>query len=107
MLTRYTLKRIDPLAAGKVSACLYLIIGVLQTAVIAGLISVEPGEFWRMNGPRGQLLIVTGMFLLAMPVVLTVLGFAAGMLGAILYNWVAHWTGGLELEMVDDRGLDD
>lgn len=107
MLTRFTLKRIDPLAAGKVSACLYLVIGVLQAAVIAGITSIEPGPQWRMNGPRGDHLIVMGMFLLAMPVVLTVLGFAAGILIAILYNWAAQWTGGLELEMVDDRGLDD
>lgn len=107
MLTRFTLKRIDPLTAGKVSACLYLIIGVLQTAVMAGLISWDPGPFWRMNGQRGQFFIVLGMFLLALPVVFTILGFAIGILGSILYNWIAQWTGGLELEMVDDRGLDD
>lgn len=107
MLTRFTLKRIDPLAAGKVLACLYLVLGVLQSAYIGVMFTLIDRRFGRVNGVNGAPMIVAGMLILAAPVIMVIIGFVSGVLGSILYNWVAQWTGGLEFELVDDRGLDD
>lgn len=107
MLTRFTLKRIDPLTAGKVLACLYLVPGVILSAYIAVVSAVVHRQMGRVYGMNESPMVVAGMFILAAPVIMVIVGFVSGILGSILYNWVAQWTGGLELEMVDDRGLDD
>lgn len=107
MLTRFTLKRIDPLAAGKVLACLYLVPGVLLSAYIAAVFALLDHRVGRVNGMNGSPMVVAGMFILAAPVIMVIVGFVSGILGSVLYNWVAPWTGGLEFELVDDRGQDD
>lgn len=107
MLTRFTVKRIDPLAAGKVLACLHLPIGVLQGIAIGGLTALNESPFGPLNGNRGRHVIAAGLLIVAVPVVTTFLGFAAGVLGSIVYNLSTGLTGGLELELHDNRDVDE
>lgn len=37
--------------------------------------------------------------LIGMPIIFAACGFAAGAIGAVLYNLVARWTGGIELDL--------
>ena len=39
------------------------------------------------------------MFALAMPIIYGVMGIVGGALGAVLYNLVAGWVGGIEVEI--------
>ncbi len=107
MLTRFTVKRIDPLTAGKVLACLHLPIGVLQGIAIGGLTAINEGPFGPLKGHPGQHVIAAGLLIVACPVVATFMGFATGILGSVVYNLAAGLTGGLELELHDNRDVDE
>ena len=93
-------------------------IGVLSAAKIEGLfgviIGLVSGVFWalasasfsRMWGPEGYGYDNPMMYrwfgvgaIIIMPIVYGVLGFICGAIGAWLYNLVAGWIGGLEIEL--------
>ncbi len=41
----------------------------------------------RVNGVNGSPMVVAGMFILAAPVIMVIVGFVSGILGSVLYNW--------------------
>ena len=76
----------------KVMGVLYLVLGVIF-AVIFGLVT--------SMAPAGEM-AGTGFgvgFLVVMPLLYGAFGFVFGALIAWLYNLVAGWTGGLELDL--------
>lgn len=90
------LKRIAPLSAGKISGILYGIVGLLFAPVFALMTLLSPAL------PEDQR---TGMMafglgaIVMFPIIYAVMGFIVGILGALLYNLVARWVGGLEVEV--------
>jgi hypothetical protein len=87
-------------------------VGVLSVAKIMGLVYACMGlifaPFFLLIGLMGSALgqhnsPVAGIFgvgfAVLMPVFYGVLGFIAGLLGALLYNLFARWVGGFELEL--------
>lgn len=87
-LTRHRLTRIAPLQAGKVIAVLY---GLLALIVVPFFILVV-----FLGGDSTAPFIV---FLILIPIGYAIAGFLTGVLVAALYNLVAGWTGGIELEL--------
>lgn len=83
------IRRFDPLQTGKVLGVLYALIGLvflpffwlIDTAMPSG------GGGWMMG------------FGLLMPIVYGVFGLVFGAIGAFIYNLVAGFTGGLELDI--------
>ncbi len=90
----YRLTRISVLPAAKVTAVLYLILGVFVAAIAlaAGLFIPSQAQWFS--------------FVLAIcaPFVCGVFGFVYGALGSALYNAVAGWLGGIEFEQEERPG---
>ena len=94
-----TLKRIGPGSAFKVGAVAYgllgLILGIFCSAfAIAGRhwhIPQHSQIFWISN---------VGVFAVILcPIIYGILGGVAAAIGAAIYNLVAGWVGGLEVEL--------
>ena len=94
--TRRTLKRVAPLSAGKVLALLYGAMGLIAVPFFllaaAMTANLPPAQ-------RGIFAIVGTGVAIAAPLLYAVMGFLTGVIGATLYNVVAKWVGGIEVEV--------
>lgn len=96
------IKRVRVWSAAKVCGVLGALVGVLG-AGLAGLVSVISGQFYRGIGAEGSLSLGTRVGLvMAFPIVYAVLGFVGGALHAVIYNLVAEFFGGIEVDLEDD-----
>jgi hypothetical protein len=92
------LKRLGPLSFAKVSGLLYGIFGLVAGCVCAlislvgGVASDEPG------GPVFGALFGVGAVIF-LPIVYGGLGFVMSLVMAGLYNVVARWVGGVEIQI--------
>lgn len=82
------IRRLDPLQTGKVLGVLYALMGLVFLPFFWLLKSVMPdgGGFFMGFG-------------LMMPIVYGIMGLVFGAIGAFVYNVVAGFTGGLEVEV--------
>lgn len=90
------IQRIRRLGIGqmaKVMGALYFLIGILIAAIIGLFGSMLPSA--REEGAA----LFGGAFLVAMPIIYGLFGVVAGALVAWLYNVVAGFTGGIEMEL--------
>jgi hypothetical protein len=95
-----TLKSIEPVQLGKIAGALYGLMGLIFVpflilfAVIGSFAPKPP------NGPPAALVAVI-CFALAifMPIVYAAMGFLVGIIGAWLYNLIARWIGGIQIEV--------
>ena len=83
----------------KVLGTLYFLLGILFAAIFGLVGSMIPAS--EMGGDAAM--FGTG-FVIAMPFLYAALGFVFGALIAWLYNIVAGWTGGIELEFDSTSG---
>jgi hypothetical protein len=96
------LKRIAPLQAGKMLAAFYGLFSLIFVPFI--LVFMAVGSFAARsqggaNVPPMPLMFGMGLgFMIMMPVLYTLLGFVFGVIGAWLYNLLARWIGGFEVE---------
>ena len=109
--TTMKLRRIGVLSSAKISALVCAIIGVflgimfILPALIFGssLSAIPSTDILTATGadPLGffALLATLGMFMaVAFPIVLAIMGFITGAIFALIYNLVAGWVGGYEVE---------
>ena len=90
------IKRISPLQLGKMLALLYGIIGLLAIPFLlffSTLMAQLPPE------QRGPLMAMGAGAALFAPILYAVVGFIIGVIGAVIYNVVAKWVGGIEVEV--------
>ncbi len=94
------LKRIAPLQAGKILAALHGLLSlvfipfVLVFVSIATLASRQGG-----NAPPIPFMFGMGLgMIVLLPVFYALMGFLGGVIGAFVYNLLAGWLGGFELE---------
>jgi hypothetical protein len=85
------LRRISPVQAGVVAGVLYGVLGI----VVALFYSVV---FAATRGASSSLPSAAGVLVIFFPFIYAALGFIGGALTAWLYNVVAGWVGGLELQ---------
>jgi hypothetical protein len=85
------IKRFSIGQTAKFLAVMYLLFGLLFVPffLLAGMFSPEG------TGGFGA------MFAIAMPLIYAVMGVIGGAIGAALYNLVAGWVGGIEVEIAD------
>ncbi|MBP2146938.1 outer membrane lipoprotein SlyB [Methanofollis sp. W23] len=95
-------KRLGVLSIAKVHAAIALVIGLIGSIFWIGMITVA-GVAGAMGGvPVGGLMMtgVGGVLMLVFLVVLcTVIGFIAGAVIALIYNFASGWLGGIEVEL--------
>lgn len=92
------LKRIGAASLAKIAGTLYLMLGfiiggIISLVSILGLAS-KPNDDSAAYG----LLFGAGAVIL-FPVFYGFIGFVAALLMASLYNWLARWLGGVQLEL--------
>ncbi len=96
------IKRIAPLQAGKVLGVLYGCMGLIFLpffALAAVLGAFAPHAQTNQAAPvaiAAGVMLVIGIF---MPIIYAVMGFVFGILGAAVYNLIARWVGGFEVEV--------
>lgn len=90
------LKRIAPLQLGKMLVCLYGLMGPLAVPVFL-LLSMATANLPAQQ--RGVFAMVSVGFAIAAPFLYAAIGFIAGLIGAALYNLLAKWIGGIEVEV--------
>jgi hypothetical protein len=82
---RKRISRIAPIQLGKVAAIFYGLFSILFVAIMAVASMFGPSQgrmpFW---------------LLIALPVIYIILGFIFMAVGALIYNLVARWVGGIE-----------
>lgn len=93
-----TVKRIGPGSAFKVGLALYGLLGLIL-GVIFALISAVGGAV----APASQAGVFRMFFgvgaIVALPIFYGIIGGIGGALSAFLYNLVAGWVGGLEVDI--------
>jgi hypothetical protein len=88
------IRRLGVAQMAKVLGALYFLLGIVAALIFWGVGSMVPIS----ERGEGTALFGTG-FVIAMPFLYALLGVVFGALIAWLYNLVAGWTGGIELEL--------
>ena len=97
------LKSVGPVSCAKVSAVLYGILGLLMGIVfsvvftVAGFARSSSPELQGQMGPLGFMLGAGSIVFF--PILYAVIGAIGGLIAAALYNVVAKYTGGIEIEI--------
>jgi len=98
------MSRLGVVSMGVNLGAIYAIMGLLYAIMWAGLMAVV-GMFTTEAGDSSIGLagigLVGGIMLVAMPIIFAIIGFMAGAVTAIVYNFVAKYTGGMVFEMTD------
>jgi hypothetical protein len=90
------IKRIAPFQLGKMLALLYGIVGLLAIPFLLFMATMSaqlPPE------QRGPLMAMGAGAALFAPILYAMVGFISGIIGAVIYNVVAKWVGGIEVEV--------
>jgi hypothetical protein len=91
------IKRVSPLSLAKVSGVLYAGMGLIFGAIIS-VVSLVGGAFMPRGAGFGS-----GLFgvaaVVALPIFYGGIGFIFSLIAAVLYNLVASWVGGVEIEV--------
>ena len=90
------IRRIAPLQLGKIMALTYGIMGLIFCPFF--LLMTAFASHMPNNQRVGIMALGTG-FALFMPVLYAVMGFVFGVIGAFIYNVIAKWVGGIEVEV--------
>ena len=85
------LRRINPIQAGVVAGVVYALLGVLVAVFYYAV-------FAATRSASSTLPTAAGLLVVFFPFIYAALGFIAGALMAWLYNVVAGWVGGVELQ---------
>ena len=99
MIAMVKIKKFDPLSVGKVLAVLYALMGIIMGGVFTlfALIGFGASAAYGADMPFFIPLFGIGAVLF-LPIMYGVAGFVFGVITALLYNLVAAWVGGIEVE---------
>lgn len=93
------IRRVGPLSLAKISGVLYALMGLLLGGIFS-LVSVVGGAFAPQGSDAGMAGMLFGAAaIVVLPIFYGLLGFIMSLIGAALYNLIAGWVGGIELEV--------
>jgi len=97
------IRRVNPISAAKVNgvlcAILGFVIGAFWSLMIMALGSMASSSSSEGLPGAGIISMLMGAgAIIILPIVYGIFGFIGGLIYAALYNLVAKWTGGLEIE---------
>ena len=91
-------RRVGPLSFAKVTGMLYALMGLIFGACIS-LFSLVGSALTPKGMPGGMGMLFGVGAIIALPIFYGILGFITSLIGAALYNLVASWVGGVELDV--------
>jgi hypothetical protein len=92
----HIIRSVGVLSVAKIMGMIYGCMGLIFAPMFL-LIGLMGSALGQRNSPLAGIFGVG--FAVLMPVFYGVIGFIAGLIGALLYNLFARWVGGFELEM--------
>jgi len=92
----HIVKSVGVLSVAKILGVMYACLGLIFAPFFL-LIGVMASSLGQQNNPMAGFFSVG--FALLFPVFYGVIGFIAGLIGALLYNLFARWVGGFELQL--------
>lgn len=96
LLTKRRIKRFAPVQLGLMLAALYGVCGLIFAPIFVAISTL--GLKSTGQAPTG--LMTAGLGVIAIfPLIYAVVGFIGGVVGAFIYNAVARWIGGIEVEV--------
>jgi hypothetical protein len=88
------LRRLGVLFSAKLQAIQMAFVGL-----IAGILYAFGGAMYELlTGTLNSGTALAFLALIGMPIIFAIFGFMAGAIGAVLYNLVARWFGGIEMD---------
>ena len=98
------IKRIAPLQAGKMMGILYACCGLIflpifALAGVAGAFAQQARQTQAAGVPPALMAVMMFGFGIFMPVFYGIFGFIFGIISAAIYNLIARWIGGIEVEV--------
>ncbi|MFW6311127.1 MAG: hypothetical protein ACOC1K_02710 [Nanoarchaeota archaeon] len=90
------IKKINMISLAKIFGVLYGLLGLLMGGLFS-IFSIIFQLFSNSTGPKMFGFLGIGS-IIAFPIFYGLMGFVSGIIGALLYNIVASWVGGLEIE---------
>jgi hypothetical protein len=90
-------RRVGPLSLAKVTGLLYALLGLIIGACISLFSFVGSSMGPKGSGAMGAMFGVAAIIIF--PIFYGILGFIMSLISAALYNLVAGWVGGVELDM--------
>jgi hypothetical protein len=99
------IKKIAPMQAGKMLGVLYACMGLLFLPffALAGLVGAFAQQSQQAQATGGPPAVIIGAMMFGfgifMPVFYGIFGFVFGVISAAIYNLIAHWIGGIEVEV--------
>ncbi len=94
------IRKIGPLSCAKVSGVLYALMGLILGAIFS-LISLGTAAAG-LDSEGGLGFLFGAAAIIILPIFYGILGFIGGAIGAWLYNLIAGWIGGIEVEFEQD-----
>jgi hypothetical protein len=92
------IRQIGILSSGKVLGTLYAFLGLIGGAIFSLMALVGASA----QGADGASMVIFGVgSIIFLPLFYGLLGAIGGMIGAAVYNLIAHWVGGLEVTVSD------
>ena len=91
-------RRVGPLSFARVMGMLYGLMGLMLGACIS-LLSFIGSAFSPREIPGGMGILFGVGAIVALPIFYGLVGFIFSLIGAALYNLVASWVGGVELDI--------
>jgi hypothetical protein len=97
------IKRVSPLSIAKISFVLYAVIGLIIGGFF-GLFGAAIGSLGALGGEHQASSMFPAAFfgvgaIVILPIVYGVMGAIFAAIGAFIYNIVAGWVGGIEIEV--------
>ncbi len=96
-----TLKSIEPISLAKISGLGYAAMGLLiiPFMFIAPFLMASAPATGEDAIPKGLMIGMAVGFALAMPVIYGAIGFIFGLISGFVYNLIAKWVGGIEVDI--------
>lgn len=95
-----TLKRIPPLQLAKVLGVIYALMALIFVPIFL-IVAIASAFAPSQEGmPMAAMGLTFGIIMsIAMPIFYGIFGFISGLIGAALYNLIAKWVGGIQVEV--------
>jgi hypothetical protein len=97
------IKSVAVLRFGTVCAVLYAFFGLLEALFLVPIMSLAPAGTPNAFPAGMRSVLGVGGFIF-LPILFAIAGFIGGLIGALLYNLVARWTGGVKLRVEQTAG---
>ena len=93
------IKKIDIISLAKIEGALGVVIGFIVGIIFAVIGAAAMGFAGVSDMPRASGLFFGVAAIIILPILCAVIGFIGGLIVAFLYNVVAGWIGGIEIEL--------